>query len=100
MKLTMRPYQTENDFWRIRAFLRQVMQLNGVREKSWHVARLDYWRWHVVANCQAPDSIEDVVFLWETADGRDGGCAESRRRRAKPTCRCIPICARRSWRRR
>lgn len=68
MKLTMRPYQSEDDYWRIRAFLRQVMLLNGVRERSWHVARLDYWRWHVAANCLERDSIADVVFLWETAD--------------------------------
>jgi mycothiol synthase len=70
MKILMRPYQTEDDYWRIRAFLRQVMQLNGVREKSWHVARLDYWRWHVAANCQDRDSIQDLVFLWETAAGQ------------------------------
>jgi mycothiol synthase len=70
MKPNMRPYRTENDYWRIRAFLRQVMLLNGVREKSWHVARLDYWRWHVALNCQDRDSIADVTFLWETADGQ------------------------------
>jgi mycothiol synthase len=70
MKPTKRRYQTEADYWRIRAFLRQVMLLNGVREKSWHVARLDYWRWHVAANCQDRDAIDDVVFLWETADGQ------------------------------
>jgi hypothetical protein len=38
VNLTMRPYQTEDDYWRIRAFLRWVMLLNGVRENSWHVA--------------------------------------------------------------
>jgi mycothiol synthase len=70
MKPTMRSYQNEDDYWRIRAFLRQVMLLNGVRENSWHVARLDYWRWHVAANCQDRDSIDDLVFLWEAADGR------------------------------
>ncbi len=70
MKPTMRSYRDENDYWRIRAFLRQVMLLNGVRERSWHVARLDYWRWHVAANCQERDSIADVVFLWETTDGQ------------------------------
>jgi mycothiol synthase len=68
MKLTMRPYQTEEDYWRVRAFLREVMLLNNMREKSWHVARLDYWRWHVAANCQDRDSIADLVFMWETAD--------------------------------
>jgi mycothiol synthase len=70
MKFTMRPYHDENDYWRIRAFLRQVMQRNGVREKSWHVARLDYWRWHVALNCQEREAIDGVVFLWEAADGQ------------------------------
>jgi mycothiol synthase len=70
MKLAMRRYQNEDDYWRIRAFLRQVMLLNGLRENSWHVARLDYWRWHVAANCLDRDSIDDVVFLWEAADGQ------------------------------
>jgi mycothiol synthase len=70
MKLTMRSYRAEDDYWRIRAFLREVMLLNGVREKSWHVARLDYWRWHVALNCQERKAIDDVVFLWETADGQ------------------------------
>jgi mycothiol synthase len=69
MKLTMRPHQTEDDYWRIRDFLRQILLLNGRREQSWHVSRLDYWRWHGAANCQGRDSIEDLVFLWETADG-------------------------------
>lgn len=69
MKLTMRPYRSEDDYWRIRAFLRHVMLLNGLREKSWHVARLDYWRWHVAANCLDRDTIAGVVFLWETPAG-------------------------------
>ena len=50
MTISMRPCHSEDDYWRIRAFLRQVMLLNGVRENSWHVARLDYWRWHVALN--------------------------------------------------
>jgi mycothiol synthase len=37
MQLTMRVYQTEDDYWRIREFLRQVLLLNGRRELSWHV---------------------------------------------------------------
>ena len=70
MKLTMRMYQDEDDYWRIRDFLRQVFLFNGRREKSWHVARLDYWRWHVIENCKAYTSIDGVTFIWETADGR------------------------------
>jgi mycothiol synthase len=70
MKITMRPYQDEEDFWRIRAFLRQVLILNDLREKSWHVARLDYWRWHVIDNCHDCGPVESVTFLWETQDGQ------------------------------
>ena len=69
MKLTMRLYQTEDDWWRIREFLRQVFLLNGRRELSWHVARLDYWRWHGIAN-MGDGKLENDVFIWETADGQ------------------------------
>jgi len=68
MQLTMRRYQTEDDFWRIREFLRAVFLLNGRREISWHVARLDYWRWHGIANC-GHGALENDVFIWETRDG-------------------------------
>ena len=82
MKPTFRPYQTEDDFWRMREFLRQVFMLNRRLERSWHVARLDYARWHVCLNC-AKVRLEDVAFLWE-ADGQivaflmpDGGLGEA-----------------------
>jgi mycothiol synthase len=69
MKLTRRPYQTEDDCWHIRAFLRQVMLLNGVREKSWHVARFDYWRWFGIP-ILGDGQLERDVCLWETEEGR------------------------------
>jgi mycothiol synthase len=69
MKLGQRPYQTEADYWAIRDFLRDVYLQNGRREYSWPVARLDYWRWHVAANCTG-DSIEQGIFLWEAEDKR------------------------------
>ncbi len=50
MELTRRLYHGEDDYWRIRAFLREVLLRNGLRELSWHVAEFDYWRWHLVAN--------------------------------------------------
>lgn len=82
MKPVLRPYQTEDDFWRMREFLRQVYLLNDRRERSWHVARLEYARWHTCMNC-ARVRLEDVAYLWE-ADGRlvaftmpDGGRGEA-----------------------
>ncbi len=69
MKLTMRMYQNEGDYWRIREFLRQVFLLNGRRELSWHVAAFDYWRWHGIENL-THFRLEEVVFMWETTDGQ------------------------------
>ena len=69
IRITMRSYQGEDDYWRIRAFLRETLMRNGLRELSWHVAEFDYWRWHMVANLEGWN-LETVIFLWETADGR------------------------------
>ncbi|HNS50173.1 MAG TPA: GNAT family N-acetyltransferase [Anaerolineae bacterium] len=69
MHLSVRPYQSEEDFWRIRSFLREVFLLNERREHSWHVARFDYWRWHLVENLQVCGSFERTITLWE-AGGR------------------------------
>lgn len=69
--MTVRPYQCEDDFWRMRAFLRDVFALNGRREIGWHVARLDYARWHSLLNC-AGVTLSDVAWIWETG-GRMAG---------------------------
>src|SRR5512133_1202407 len=69
MKLTLRKYHDENDYWEARAFLRETFVLNDRRQLSWDVCRFDYWRWHAVANIE-PYHIEDVLHLWETPDGR------------------------------
>jgi len=70
MKLITRYYRDENDYWRIRQFLREVFILNGRREHSWHVARWDYFRWHLFENCRVCNSLEKDVSIWETGDGR------------------------------
>jgi GNAT superfamily N-acetyltransferase len=70
MKLTRRNFRDEEDFWRMREFLRQTLLCNDLREKSWPVMRLDYWRWHCIENCKGCESMEKVSFLWETPDGR------------------------------
>ena len=46
------------------------MILNGLLELSWSVQRLDYWRGHLIANCQSSDPFEEVVFIWETKVGQ------------------------------
>lgn len=67
MKPTMRNYQTEEDYWCIREFLREVSILNDRHDFAWSLLRWDYWRWHVNENIYHL-KLEDVVTLWE-ADG-------------------------------
>jgi mycothiol synthase len=62
-------YQGEDDFWRIRAFLRDVFLRHAPCERSWQVARLDYWRWHVNENILHLPLFE-AFYLWETAEGQ------------------------------
>ena len=67
MRPVMRAYAGESDYWRVRAFLRDLLLRNRLRLSMWHVSRWDYWRWHVLLNCE-PQPMERVVALWE-ADG-------------------------------
>jgi len=69
MRLIQEPYQGESDYWEIRQFLRQVFLLNERSQFSWTTARLDYWRWHGIANCGAA-AIEQGTFLWRTEEGQ------------------------------
>ncbi len=68
MTLTMRRYRDDEDYWRIRAFLRETFELHGRRERNWQAYRFDYWRWHGTLN-MGDGSLEEDVFLWETAAG-------------------------------
>ena len=64
MKPIIRNYQGEEDYWRIREFLREVTLLNDRHEYSWSLLRWDYWRYHVNMNI-FHQKLEDVVTLWE-----------------------------------
>jgi len=41
MKPTLRTYQTEEDYWQIREFLREVSLLNDRHDPSWSLLRWD-----------------------------------------------------------
>lgn len=68
-QLTVRKYETENDYWRLRDFLREVFLLNNRRETSWQVARLDYWRFFGVEIIEPYDWEHNGIFIWETPSG-------------------------------
>ncbi len=69
MNLIMRQYKNEEDYWKLRTLLREIMILNGLRELNWHVARLDYWYWFANADLEKMD-LTQKVFLWEDGQGR------------------------------
>ena len=69
MKLIRCKYNSDNDYWLIRQFLREVFLLNDRREIGWPVYRWDYWRWHVNENI-FQYNLEAAVLLWKTNDDR------------------------------
>lgn len=70
MKLTMHPVCNESEYWQTRNFLREIFLLHDRIERGWNVARLDYWRWHLIANLQAYPSVENSLFVWTTENGK------------------------------
>jgi mycothiol synthase len=68
MKLKIRSYQSEEDYSRMRTFLREIFIKNSRRMLSWPVARLDYWRWHGILNL-GDGTLQEGVYLWETDQG-------------------------------
>ena len=69
MTLNMRPYKNNDDYWKIRDFLRQVLLLNNRREYSWPVARWDYWYWFANPDLEKM-ILEESIFIWEDSDGQ------------------------------
>ena len=69
MKPTMRMCNGDEDYWRIRPFLREVFLLNDRRQVTWEVVRWDYWRWPGVEGW-GDGPLEEKVALWELPDGK------------------------------
>ena len=59
-----RPYHTQEDYWYIREFLRDVSLHNNRRDFSWSLLRWDYWRWHVNENI-FHFNLQDVITVWK-----------------------------------
>ena len=68
MKLKMRKFRGEDDFWRIREFLNRLLRHGKFQEMTWHVSRWDY-AWARRNDFLPGVSMEDAVFIWETEDG-------------------------------
>ena len=63
--MKFRHYQIDEDYWRIRDFLRDVFLLNDRHDYAWPVLRWDYWIWHGNENIEHFD-LQKVVTLWES----------------------------------
>jgi mycothiol synthase len=70
MKLVQRNLRDDNDYWRIRQFLREVLVLNDLQEFSWSVPRLDYWRFFGMNSIHPFASLPEIIFLWESSEGQ------------------------------
>ena len=68
MNYTFHNVRGEDDYYRVREFLRACYLLTGRREFCWQPYRLDYARWHSLLNISKA-RYEDVMFIWEA-----GGC--------------------------
>jgi GNAT superfamily N-acetyltransferase len=68
MKLIQRPYNSEEDAWRIRAFLTEVFLLNQRIEISWPVYRFDYW-FNFINPALFKMPLEKIIHFWETSKG-------------------------------
>jgi mycothiol synthase len=66
--LEWRSFQGIDDYWRLRELLRRAMILDGARERSWHVARLDYWWWFGNPDLEHLDPAANVL-LWQARSG-------------------------------
>jgi mycothiol synthase len=79
MNLKMRTYSNEDDYWRLRAFLREVFLLNERQESSWQTARLDYWRYFGNPNLEHY-ALSRAILFWENEDAKIIGmvCPENR----------------------
>jgi predicted N-acetyltransferase YhbS len=70
MPVAMRPFRDAADYWAARELLRRAMVANGLRERSWHVARENRdnpaWYHHIQA---APLYRRDLDIVAVAGDG-------------------------------
>jgi len=50
MKPILRNYRIDEDYFRIREFLREVSLYNNRHDFAWSLLRWNYWRWHANEN--------------------------------------------------
>ncbi len=69
MLFIFKKLKKEEDYERIRSFLRSTFLLNDRKEFSWQTARFDYWRSHILPNCNPGQRLGDCVYYCENGAG-------------------------------
>ncbi|MEZ4583765.1 MAG: hypothetical protein R3A10_19375 [Caldilineaceae bacterium] len=93
--LHMRSYAGDDDYWRIRAFLRDLFLLNNRREICWHVVRWDYWRWPGVESW-GDGPLDEASSSGRTRTGASPPCS-TRRVMGRRSFKCIRAGTRLRW---
>ena len=68
MTVQHRHYTSPADYWRARAFFRELLTHGDRLSGYWHVGEFDYWRWHWLET--VVERTPDELSLWQTEDGR------------------------------
>lgn len=70
MQWRTRKLQSDDEYWLVRGFLRTMFWNHERLELGWQVSRLDYWRWHLAANCATSEPPEECLYLWFDAEDK------------------------------
>lgn len=65
---TMHRPDRENDYWRLREFMRGKFTLDDRRERPWQLMQFDYHYWHFLINC-LEQKLEDTALYWTDDQG-------------------------------
>lgn len=68
MTLRHRHYTQPADYWRARAFFRELFSFGDRLTGYWHVGEFDYWRWHWLEN--VVERTPDELSFWEADSNR------------------------------
>ncbi len=67
--ITFSKLKDEKEYAEVRVFLTELHRLNVKERYNWPVARLDYCRWHVFANCLEQDFLNQIL-VWRNEEGK------------------------------
>ena len=77
MNFVRKQYESDEDYWRIRGFFRNLRAEDPRPSVTWNVSDFDYWRWHTLENVWGRDPRE--LAYWEDPQGQIVAVLQSNR---------------------